>query len=753
MIVYVLVLVVASSLLVAAVLVPRRLEARAWRRELVAYRLRFKRGLDPKAATEFFGGLSGLVAPRRERRVGIRAIVIETTATAAGIAHHLLAPRSLAPIVLAQLRAALPDASIQEVPVLDSGRPTIAGEVGISTRERPLRTDDPAVVSTAILASLQPLSKDERVILQWIVSPVGPVPLATAESGGKGWLAGFLDSGSDQARDAESLRALRAKQATSVFQAVGRLGATAASEPHADRLLHRLTAALHAANAPGVHLFRRAVPGAWAARRLELRSLPLGTYPCTLNAQEVAGLAAFPIGSPVLPGLDLGGSRQLPAVADIPTVGRVLARSNFPGSGDRPIALSPADALMGLHVMGPSGVGKSTLARGLVGRDMADGFGVMVIEPKSDLVRDVLSDVPPGRADDVVVLDPADDGRPVGLNILAGAEDAPELVVDRVVGIFHQLWKPFWGPRTDDILRAGLLTLVQDPAMTLCELPLLLTDRNFRAPLVGRIEDPFLQGFWGGYEGMSDAERAAAAGPLMNKLRAVLLRPRIRNVIGQSRPRLDLDRAIAERRIVLVPLSKGVLGEEAARLLGSLVLSRAWQSVLRRSAIPPERRHPVFLYVDEVQDYLGLPTSVADILAQARGLGMGVTLLHQHLGQLTPEVKEAVLANARSRVLFQLRSADARVMARELAPYIDAQDLEGLGRYEVVVSLMAGGHVVPPATGVSLSPPPSTGQAEIVRALSRERYGRDRAEIEAAMRARHGERPGPGPVGRRRRQP
>jgi hypothetical protein len=368
-----------------------------------------------------------------------------------------------------------------------------------------------------------------------------------------------------------------------------------------------------------------------------------------------------------------------------------------------------------------------------------------------DLVTEVLARVPPERTGDVVVLDPADEQRPVGLNLLARPTESPELVVDQVVSIFHDLYRESWGPRTDDILRAALLTLVGVPGMTLAEVPLLLTDPGFRRPLVGRLDDPVALGpFWGWYEGLSEAERAQAIGPVMNKLRTFLLRRRLRNMLGQADPLFDFDRALAERGIVLVPLTKGLLGEEAAALLGSLVVTRLWQAVQARAALPVSDRPVTFAYIDEFQDYLHLPTGVEHMLAQARSLGLGLTLAHQHLGQLPANVREAVLANARSRVIFQVAASDAQVLARELAPLVNAANLQGLGRYEVVAQLSAGGQVSTPVTGTTLPAPVPTGQARAARLRSRARFGVDRNEVEAAIQARHSGRSGGGTTGRRR---
>jgi type IV secretory pathway TraG/TraD family ATPase VirD4 len=175
----------------------------------------------------------------------------------------------------------------------------------------------------------------------------------------------------------------------------------------------------------------------------------------------------------------LGTAKALAPSSDIPSHGRVVMRSTYLGM-ERPLALSLADSLHHVHLVGPTGSGKSTLLLGLITQDMHAGRGVVVVDPKGDLGADVLDRVPADRVGDVVVLDPADEERPVGLNLLAHPGDSPELVVDQVVSIFHELYRDSWGPRTDDILRAALLTLVGVPGMTLAEVPLL--PHRFRLP-------------------------------------------------------------------------------------------------------------------------------------------------------------------------------------------------------------------------------------------------------------------------------
>jgi hypothetical protein len=224
----------------------------------------------------------------------------------------------------------------------------------------------------------------------------------------------------------------------------------------------------------------------------------------------------------------------------------------------------------------------------------------------------------------------------------------------------------------------------------------------------------------------------------------------LRNVLGQANPLLDFDELLSGGRILLVPLSKGLLGEDAAALLGALVIARLWQAVQRRAQLVPDARRPVFCFIDEFQDFLALPIPIPELMAQARSLKFGLTLAHQNLAQLNREIQESVLANARSRVIWQPSASDATRLAREVAP-LTAQDLQGLGAHQVVVTLSTGGSVPPPATGRTRPAPPITSDAQAIKEHSRQLYGRDRAEVEAEMRRRHDRPAGSGPVGRKRR--
>ena len=368
---------------------------------------------------------------------------------------------------------------------------------------------------------------------------------------------------------------------------------------------------------------------------------------------------------------------------------------------------------------------------------MHAGSAVVVVDPQGDLIRDVLARVPEHRRGDVVVLDPSDSKTPVGLNPLNAHGRNPEVVADSLLAVCKGLYGDAIGPRSQDILHACFLTLAGRADASLVMIPLLLTNTGFRRSVTQQAiaRDPIALGpFWGWYEGLSEAERQSVTAPVMNKLRQWLIRPSLRNVIGQRQPKLSIQSVFTGKKILLVSLAQGLLGPEGAALLGSLVVAELWQATVERASTPKDRRHPVMVYLDEFSAFLHLPTDLADALARSRGFGVSYTLAHQFLSQLSPAMRAAVLANTRSRICFQLAHDDGGTVARS-HPELSADDLTALGRYEVYASLFAAGQVTPFASGRTAAPPEPTNTAEAVMTLSRARYGQPLNAIEAEFAA------------------
>lgn len=718
-----------------AVLGDRWHESRVWRAELVAFRLHFPSDLTADAVAACLSVVSGVT-----RR---RPVVFEVTGTSRGIEHHVLIPHALAPGMVSRLSAALPGIRIQESEAYLSGRPGIgaACELRTSHTWRPLAADRAESATTALLSALYPLGAGEFARIQWIVCGTHHVRMR-----------GEIPA--DVARD------VREKQSAPMVDAVGRVAVSASHGARARMLMTGVLSALHVVSAPGVSITTRSVPARVVAGRIYPRSLPLLAWPALLNAEELAAVIGLPVAGLRVPGLTVGAARQLPPSPEMSRSGLVIAHSNYPGMTGRVISLTPDDRLRHMSIHGPTGVGKSTLIEAMAEQDIKAGRGVLVIDPKSDLIEEILSRVPDNRADDVIVIDASKTDRPIGFNILACGRDeqSRELVVDRVTHILSELWRSSWGPRTSDVIRSCLLTLTHTrapdgSAFTLAELPELLTNPVFRRYVTRQKTVPYgVRDFWAAYEAMSDAERAQVIGPSMNKIRAILTRTSLRLMLGQSAG-IDFGSLFRERKIILIPLSSGIIGTDSARLLGSLLVATLWQETLARTRVPAEKRHPVFAFLDEFQEFVrfGDGDELADMLAQSRSLGLGLILAHQYLDQLPPHLLSAVLGTVRTQVVFQLGYGDAEKTARRFPP-LKTEDLMSLQAYEIAMRPCVNGRTIAPVTGVTMPLAEPLRPAQHLAEYSQHRHGTPRADVEAARIARTNVQSiSPAPFGRKDR--
>jgi hypothetical protein len=675
----------------------------------------------------------------------VRLVVFEVEATAGAVRYRIGSPEGTADRVAQLVGALIPGIALS--PQDSRDEVARAWGVAVSPQDRPLVTSGPLAISRSLLAALTSVRKDERVVLQWLLGAAfGPRSIATRTSSPtqNSLLGSLLGRSSDEA-DPERRKALQAKHADHRFRAVARLGVTASSDARATAIALSVLGGLRVSETPGVRIgLRRDRPGAVAAVRVPW------LWPLRLQPGELVGLLAWPLGDQPLPGVPRDEPRRLGADPRIGGRRRVIAKSNMPGD-ERELGLGIEDAMFHTAVLGPTGTGKSTVLAGLISQDIAAGRGVVVIDPKGDLVDDILGQIPERRIPDVVVVDPADAEYAAGINPLSTHIRTPELVADTVLATFHGLYESSWGPRTQDILHASLLTLAGREGSTLCALPLLLTNpaarRRFRAGLVDPIA---LDPFWAWFDNLSEGERGQAIAPVLNKTRPFLLRRQVRAIVGQAEPRFHLDEVFTRRRIVLVSLARKLIGPEAASLLGALVIAELWQATLNRAHVPREQRHPVLVYADEFQTYTRLPTDLADALAQSRGLGVGWVLAHQHLAQLPHDLRAAVLANARSRIIFQLAADDAHAVARTTTGDLTAADFQRLRRHEIYAQLVINGEVSGFVSGKTLPLPLPVSDPREVREASRLRYSRPIAEVEKEVtRLVEGGSEDPGVVGRR----
>jgi hypothetical protein len=481
----------------------------------------------------------------------------------------------------------------------------------------------------------------------------------------------------------------------------------------AQTLAPRLTSLAHGiASAYGVYAGRNRL------RRLRLKhpAQMLASRPMRrgflLSGTELAALAGLPTDLAV-PGLDRARAHPMPAPVAVATGGRTTKVLGVAQVGGHKVALKAADARQHLHVMGSTGSGKSTLLMNMILEDVHARRGVIVIDPKGDLVTDVIDRLPANIADKRLYLIDPDQPAGATLNPLQGNDH--DLVVDHIVSIFGKIFAKHWGPRIDDTLRMACLTLLRKANATLTLIPSLLQDKQFRSAFTADLDDPEgLLGFWQWFESTPPPLRSQVIGPVLARLRSFLTRPFVGQTIGMPRSTVDM-RRVLDGGILLARLPKGQIGEETSRLMGSFILASAWQAATARTRIAEHARHDAVAYIDESHNFLNLPGSVGDMLAEARGYHFGLVLAHQNLTQMPRETQLALSANARNKIYFSCAPEDAHHLARHTEPELSEHDLSHLDAYQAGCRLVVDGRETPAFTLHTLPAKPLAGQGTAVR--------------------------------------
>jgi len=398
---------------------------------------------------------------------------------------------------------------------------------------------------------------------------------------------------------------------------------------------------------------------------------------------------------------------------------------------EHPFVLNHHDRRQHLYTVGKSGTGKTTLLSNLIIQDILAGHGVGIIDPHGDLATELLDFIPPWRIDDVVYFTPADMEYATGFNLLANTpQDRRHLVASGIVSVFKSIWKDSWGPRMEYILYSTIAALLDCENVSLLGVQRMLTDAHYRAWVVRQIKDPLVRMFWEReFAGFSKAFQVEATAPIQNKVGQLLASPSLRNVLGQVRSRFDARYMMDKGRIFIADLSKGKLGEDKSCLLGALLVTQFQLAAMSRSFVPENERREFFLYVDEFQSFTS--DSFISILSEARKYGLCLTLSHQYIDQLRPEIRDAVFGNVGSMVSFRVGQRDAEILEREFGQSYPASQFVGLRNHEVCAKLLVDGQHGEPFMGRTLPLwAKRYGKSRTIKRRSSERYGTHRLTIE-----------------------
>jgi CxxC-x17-CxxC domain-containing protein len=408
----------------------------------------------------------------------------------------------------------------------------------------------------------------------------------------------------------------------------------------------------------------------------------------------------------------------------------LFAETNF-RNARRKFGIKTDDRRRHVYVIGKTGVGKTTLLENMVLSDINAGHGVAYIDPHGDTTQRLLDFIPPNRINDVVYFNPADLDFPIGFNILETVEGTQKhLVANGLMAVFKKIWPDVWSARMEYILLNSIMALLDFPGSTLLGIMRLLVDADYRKRVVSLIQDPVVKTFWvKEFAAFSEKYRTEAIAPVQNKVGQFLSAAIIRNIIAQVKSTINMREIMDTRKILLVNLSKGLVGEENARLLGAMIITRLQLSAMERVDMPEEERQDFYLYVDEFQNFA--TEAFANILSEARKYRLNLTVAHQYVEQLDETVRYAIFGNVGTIVSFRVGAGDAELLATEFAPRFTEEDLVNLAKYDVYLKLMINGMASEAFSATTLPPiAKRTGSTEKVVKVSRERYAKPREQIE-----------------------
>lgn len=413
-----------------------------------------------------------------------------------------------------------------------------------------------------------------------------------------------------------------------------------------------------------------------------------------------------------------------------------FAKTNFRGQ-ERIFGIKTDDRRRHMYVIGKTGMGKTNLLENLAIQDIKHGKGVAFIDPHGDTAEKLIKAIPPERINDVVYFNPADQNFPIAFNVMEKVDpEYQHLVASGLVGVFKKLWADSWGPRLEYILRNAILALLEYPGSTLLGVTRILVDKDYRDRVVAKVSDPVVRAFWvDEFSKWNDRVLQEVISPIQNKVGQFLSTSLIRNIVGQTVSSFDVRDIMDNRKILIMNLSKGRVGEDASALIGAMMITKIQLAAMERVDMQEEDRQDFYLYVDEFQNFA--TESFANILSEARKYRLNLILANQYIAQLDETVRDAIFGNAGTLISFRVGASDAEELEKEFEPIFTMNDIVNLPKYNVYLKLMIDG-IAGDAFSAMTLPPISIeetleNEEKVVR-ISRERYATSKKEVEDKIR-------------------
>lgn len=683
-----------------------------------------------------------------------QVVTFEIVALKEDIAFYINCHRKIRDFVEKQIHGAYPQADIRETDEVNIFSEEGKVAFGALTLDKanyfPIKTykDLPTDGLSLITSALSKMSDGEGAILQIVLQPEGK----TWRKQGQSYVAGKKkrEANPETAsydHDPKEIEAINNKAEKPGFRVAIRAVVSAPTEEAADSHLNNIMGAFAQFSASH-NEFRRVNLFIKHLFMIDFlyRYMPLikrGT--CILNSEELATVFHFPNKTVETHHIRWLNAKHAPAPSKIATSGLYLGKSIYRGE-QREIYMGLEDRRRHMYIIGKTGTGKSEFLKEMILQDIEAGHGVCAIDPHGEFVEDLLQLMPPERAEDVIYFNPSDLTRPMGLNIMeAYTEEQKHFVTSAVIGLMYKLYDPhrtgIIGPRFEHAIRNAMLTIMAKQGGTFIEMVRILTDANFVEEMLPYVKDPIVKRYWTDQIAQtSDFHKSEVLDYIVSKFGRFITNKTMRNIIGQEKSAFDFRKAMDEKKVVLCNLSKGILGEEDAKFLGLILVPKVLTAAMSRQDIPMSERSDYFLYVDEFQNYA--TEDFATILAEARKYRLNLIVANQYIGQIDEEIKNAVFGNVGTLVSFRVGVPDANFLQHEFAPIFTENDLANIEKFHVYIKTIVKNEPVP-AFSMSLMKDMSLVEArmnpklaEMIKQLSRLKYGRERSEIEEEMQVR-----------------
>lgn len=737
------------------------------------------------AAEQLFASLHGILRDKSELRSshGIQEhLSFEIASVDGQIRFYTWVPKSLQSFVEGQIYSQYPTVQIhvaEEDYVAHERRHSViyTSEIALSTSEfLPIKTFqsfevDPLAGITGTLAKLE--STGEELWVQVLARPTAddwhkssdswirnvrngnPFAFLTGEGFSLKWIGGLFEalwkppehnanggSSSPELSDRDKTRISEAeKKATKLgYQVKIRLAYLGESPTNAKLRMQAIVGTFkqfNSTNLNGFHMtnasFKKEDLAQYKARTFDDRGF-------ILNIEELASVFHLPHTNVETPNIVWASNKTAEPPAKLPVITgndaideniSAFGLTNFRGINHQ-FGMLRTDRSRHVYIIGQTGAGKTGTLELFALSDIFHGQGYAIIDPHGDFAVDNMRFIPSSRVEEVIYFNPADTAYPLGFNPLEITDPAHKSnISSEVIGVLKRMFGESWGPRLEYILRYTILALLDRPETTMLDITRMLTDKKFREDTLSYSQDTVVLQFWKvEFASWNDKFVSEAIAPVLNKVGAFTANPVIRNIIGQPKSTFNIREIMDDGKILIVNLSKGLIGEDNASILGAFLVTKIQLASMSRSDIPDIKdRRPFYLYVDEFQNFA--TDSFATILSEARKYGLNLTMANQYISQMGDTVRDAVFGNVGTMITFRVSADDAPILAKQFEPQFEATDLLQMHNRNFIINMVINGEKSPAFSATTLTiPPPQTDNTSLIIENTRRLYSRNRADVE-----------------------